>query len=114
MTLAEGGRSRSFIWEDPAAMAAIARKKPGLEYLREIAASELAPPPVAPEAAGGYSTTDLRVRYVRAMRNTTGRVLAEARVVHLGRRTATAEGRLYVQADESLIAHASTGCAILR
>ena len=147
-------------------MAAIARKKPGLEYLREIAASELAPPPVAQllgfsivevepgravfamdpaewmynpigsvhggiaatlldscmgcavhaalEPGVGYSTTDLQVRYVRAMSDTTGRVLAEARVVHLGRRTATAEGRLYVQADESLIAHASTGCAILR
>ena len=81
-------------------MAAIARQKPGLEYLREIAASELAPPPVAPEPGVGYSTTDLQVRYVRAMSDTTGRVLAE--------------GRVYVQADESLIAHASTGCAILR
>jgi acyl-coenzyme A thioesterase PaaI-like protein len=41
-------------------------------------------------------------------------VLAEGRVVHAGRRTATAEGRLFVEADETLIAHASTGCAILR
>jgi uncharacterized protein (TIGR00369 family) len=166
MSLVDGSRSRSFTWEDPAAMAAISRQKPGLEYLRQIAAGDLAPPPVARllgftivevepgravfsmdpaewmynpigsvhggiaatlldscmgcavhaalEPGVGYSTTDLHVRYVRAMSDTTGRVLAEGRVVHLGRRTATAEGRLYVQAGESLIAHASTGLAILR
>jgi uncharacterized protein (TIGR00369 family) len=65
-------------------------------------------------AAGvGYTTTDLQVRYIRAMSETTGRVLAEGRVVHRGRRTATAEGRLFVESDETLIAHASTGCVIL-
>jgi acyl-coenzyme A thioesterase PaaI-like protein len=48
------------------------------------------------------------------MTATTGRVLAEGRVVHRGRRTATAEGRLFAQDDEALIAHASTGCVILR
>jgi acyl-coenzyme A thioesterase PaaI-like protein len=41
-------------------------------------------------------------------------VLAEGRVVHAGRRTATAEGRVFTQDDETLIAHGSTGCAILR
>jgi uncharacterized protein (TIGR00369 family) len=66
------------------------------------------------EAGVGYSTTDLQVRYIRAMNDTTGRVLAEGRVVHRGRRTATAEGRLFAEADERLIAHASTGCVILR
>ena len=62
----------------------------------------------------GYTTTDLQVRYLRAVRNTTGRVLGEGRVVHSGSRTATAEGRLLVDAHGALIAHASTGCAILR
>jgi uncharacterized protein (TIGR00369 family) len=66
------------------------------------------------EAGVGYTTTDLQVRYIRAMTDTSGRVLAEGRVVHGGRRTATAEGRLFVEADERLIAHASTGCVILR
>jgi uncharacterized protein (TIGR00369 family) len=66
-------------------------------------------------AAGvGYTTTDLQVRYIRAMSVSTGRVLAEGRVVHAGKRTATAEGRLYVESDGALIAHASTGCMILR
>jgi uncharacterized protein (TIGR00369 family) len=65
-------------------------------------------------AAGvGYTTTDVQVRYIRAMSSTSGRVLAEGRVVHAGRRTATAEGRLYVESDGKLIAHGSTGCTIL-
>jgi hypothetical protein len=47
MSPAERTRSRSFTWEDPGAMAAIARQKPELEYLLEIVAGELPPPPVA-------------------------------------------------------------------
>lgn len=66
------------------------------------------------EAGIGYATTDLQVRYIRAMNVATGRVLAEGRVVHAGRRVTTAEGRLYVEEGETLIAHATTGCAILR
>jgi uncharacterized protein (TIGR00369 family) len=65
-------------------------------------------------AGVGYTTTDLHVRYVRAMSDVTGRVLAEGRVVHAGKRTATAEGRVFVESDETLVAHGSTGCAILR
>jgi uncharacterized protein (TIGR00369 family) len=62
----------------------------------------------------GYATTDLQVRYLRSMRAGEGRVLAEGRVVHAGRRTATAEGRLFLEGDpERLFAHASTGCTIL-
>lgn len=66
------------------------------------------------DAGVGYTTTDLQVRYLRAMRAGGGRVLAEGRVVHAGRRIATAEGRLFLEDDETvLFAHASTGCAIL-
>jgi uncharacterized protein (TIGR00369 family) len=65
------------------------------------------------DAGVGYTTTDLQVRYIRPLSTASGRVLAEGRVVHRGRRTATAEGRLFVEADETLIAHASTGCVIL-
>jgi uncharacterized protein (TIGR00369 family) len=62
----------------------------------------------------GYTTTDLQVRYLRSMRAGDGRVLAEGRVVHSGRRTATAEGRLFREGDEDvLLAHGSTGCVIL-
>lgn len=65
------------------------------------------------EAGVAYTTADLQVRYIRAMSHATGRVLAEGRVVHSGKRTATAEGRLFAQEDERLIAHGSTGCVIL-
>jgi uncharacterized protein (TIGR00369 family) len=65
------------------------------------------------EAGVGYTTTDLQVRYIRAMSDASGRVLAEGRVIHRGRRTATAEGRVFLESDETLIAHGTTGCAIL-
>ncbi len=61
----------------------------------------------------GYTTTDLQVRYIRAMGTQTGPVLAEGRVVHQGRRTATAEGRVFVAEDERLLAHGTTGCVVL-
>jgi uncharacterized protein (TIGR00369 family) len=66
------------------------------------------------EPGVGCTTSDLQVRYIRAMTFETGRVLAEGKVIHLGRRTATAEGRLFVEQGERLIAHATTGCTILR
>jgi uncharacterized protein (TIGR00369 family) len=66
------------------------------------------------EAGVGFTTTDLQVRYIRAMSADTGRVLAEGRVVHGGRRTATAEGRLVTEDGETLLAHSTTGCVILR
>jgi uncharacterized protein (TIGR00369 family) len=64
-------------------------------------------------AGVAYTTADLQVRYIRAMGDATGRVLAEGRVVHRGRRIATAEGRLFTETDETLIAHGTTGCVIL-
>jgi uncharacterized protein (TIGR00369 family) len=66
------------------------------------------------EAGVGYTTTDLQVRYLRGMSTATGRVLGEGRVVHAGKRTATAEGRIYSEDGEVLVAHGSTGCVILR
>jgi uncharacterized protein (TIGR00369 family) len=163
---AHGTRTRTFTWQDPSSMAAVAMRQSGIEYLGAIAEGALPPPPIARmlglelvevergravfslepaewmynpigsvhggiaatildscmgcavhttlEAGVGYTTADLQVRYIRAMSDATGRVLAEGRVVHAGRRTATAEGRLFVESDETLIAHASTGCVILR
>ncbi len=60
-----------------------------------------------------YTTADLQVRFLRAMSEQTGRVLAEGRVLHRGSRTATAEGRVFAEADESLIAHGTSGLVIL-
>jgi uncharacterized protein (TIGR00369 family) len=60
-----------------------------------------------------YTTSDLQVRYVRSMSADSGRVLADSHTVHVGRRLATAEGRLYAEADGKLFAHATTSCLIL-
>ena len=65
------------------------------------------------DAGVGYTTSDLQVRYVRAIGAETGRVLAESHVVHSGRRLATAEGRLYVESSGQLLAHGTTSCLIL-
>ena len=66
-------------------------------------------------AAGvAYTTTDLQVRYLRAMGADTGRVLAEGRVIHSGRRQVAAEGRVYVQESGKLIAHGTSGCLVLK
>jgi uncharacterized protein (TIGR00369 family) len=64
-------------------------------------------------AGAGYTTLELKVNFIRAMTSETGRVRGEGKLIHLGGRTATAEGRVI---DESgkLYAHATTTCLILR
>jgi uncharacterized protein (TIGR00369 family) len=64
-------------------------------------------------AGAGYTTLELKVNFIRAITSETGRVRAEGKLIHLGGRTATAEGRVI---DESgkLYAHATTTCLILR
>jgi uncharacterized protein (TIGR00369 family) len=64
------------------------------------------------EAGQGYTTTDLRITYIRALRAGVGPVRAEGRVVHVGRSTAVAEGRLY-DVEDRLYAIGSTSCLIL-
>jgi uncharacterized protein (TIGR00369 family) len=64
-------------------------------------------------AGVGYATSDLQIRYLREMTMDTGRVVAEGTVVHAGRRLATAEGRLTVEATGKLIAHATSGCILI-
>lgn len=59
-----------------------------------------------------YTTLEYRVHLVRGMTDRTGLVRAEGKVVHLGRRVATAEGRI-VDAGGKLYAHGTTTCLIL-
>lgn len=58
-----------------------------------------------------YTTTELSIRYVRAIGETTGPLRAEGVVLHAGRRLATAEGRL-IGADGKLYAHGQTSCLV--
>ncbi|MFJ3196534.1 PaaI family thioesterase [Streptomyces griseoviridis] len=61
----------------------------------------------------GYTTLELKVNYIRAA-GTGGQTLtADGSVIHLGRSTATAEGRVHDE-NGKLIAHATTTCLILR
>ena len=63
-------------------------------------------------AGGGYTTLEAKTNLVRAITDKTGRLRAIGKLVHLGSRVATAEGRLEDAAGK-LYAHASTTCIVL-
>jgi uncharacterized protein (TIGR00369 family) len=63
------------------------------------------------ERGFGYTTLEFKVHFVRGMSVKTGPVRAEGRLLHFGRRTGTAEGRI-VDASGTLIAHGTTTCLI--
>jgi uncharacterized protein (TIGR00369 family) len=58
-----------------------------------------------------YTTLEIKVNYLRAMTVETGWVAAEGRAVHVGRRSAVAEGKAYDPAGK-LVATASTTCMV--
>jgi uncharacterized protein (TIGR00369 family) len=60
-----------------------------------------------------YGSLDLSARYVRPITGQTGRILCEGVVVHRGKSTATAEGRVWAENGGKLLAH-GTGSALLR
>ncbi len=63
---------------------------------------------------GAYFTTlEIKVNMVRPITIETGRMRCEGSVLHLGRRTATAEGRL-LDSSGKPYAHGSTTCMIFR
>lgn len=64
-------------------------------------------------AGAGYTTLEIKVNFVRPMTAETGRVRCEAKIIHAGGRTATAEGRVMDEAGK-LYAHGTTTCLILR
>jgi uncharacterized protein (TIGR00369 family) len=64
-------------------------------------------------AGVGYTTLELKVNFTRPITSETGRILCEGTVVHRGGRVATAEGRVFAEADGKLLAHGTTTCLIL-
>jgi uncharacterized protein (TIGR00369 family) len=64
------------------------------------------------DAETGYTTTQLSIYLTAAIDEKTGPVTAEGRIVHRGRRVATAEGRL-TDASGRLLAHGTTSCLLL-
>jgi uncharacterized protein (TIGR00369 family) len=65
-------------------------------------------------AGVGYTTLELSVNLVRGISPATGPVLCEGKVLHAGRRTATADARLVTEQGGKLLAHAKTTCLVLR
>jgi uncharacterized protein (TIGR00369 family) len=65
------------------------------------------------EAGVGYSTVALQLNFVRPVQDGITELLAEGRVVHLGKRQATAEGSIR-DSEGRLYAHAMTTCLVLR
>jgi uncharacterized protein (TIGR00369 family) len=63
-------------------------------------------------AGTGYTSQDLSVRFLGAMRVTTGLVRCVGTVRHLGRRTALAEASLTTEAGK-LLATATSSCLII-
>jgi uncharacterized protein (TIGR00369 family) len=60
---------------------------------------------------GSYTTLEIKVNYVRAITADTGLLECIGEVIHMGRRMATAEGKL-LGADGKLYAHGTTTCMI--
>ena len=60
-----------------------------------------------------YTTVELKVNYLRPITTKTGTLYAEGKIIHIGGRIATAEGRL-TDAAGKLYAHGTTTCLILR
>ena len=63
-------------------------------------------------AGKGYTTLEIKANLVRAITLKTGPIRASAHVVHMGKQTATAEGRLE-DSTGKLLAHGTTTCIIL-
>ncbi|MEU7764398.1 PaaI family thioesterase [Nocardia sp. NPDC049190] len=65
------------------------------------------------EAGVGYTTLELKINYIRAVPVDGQRLTATGSTIHVGRTTATAEGRV-IDEQSRLVAHATTTCAIFR
>ena len=63
-------------------------------------------------AGGSYTTLEAKTNLVRAVTGTTGKLRAIGKVVHIGKRVATAEARLE-DSEGKLYAHATTTCIVL-
>ena len=63
-------------------------------------------------AGGGYTTLEAKTNLVRAITSETGPLRAIGKVVHAGKRVATAEARLEDPAGK-LYAHATSTCIVL-
>ncbi|MGC4935001.1 PaaI family thioesterase [Gordonia sp. DT30] len=64
-------------------------------------------------AGAGYTTLELKVNYIRAVALDADELTGVGTVIHVGGRTATAEGKVF-SADGKLVAHGTTTCIVFR
>ncbi len=64
-------------------------------------------------AGVGYTTLELKVNYIRTVAVDAGELTGVGTVIHAGRTTATAEGKVYSD-DGKLVAHGTTTCIVFR
>jgi uncharacterized protein (TIGR00369 family) len=62
-------------------------------------------------AGSGYTTLEFKISFIRGMTKDTGPVRSEGRTLSVGRRAATAEGRI-TDSKGRLLAHATTTCLV--
>jgi len=62
-------------------------------------------------AGVGYTTLEIKISFIRPMLENTGPVRAEGKVISVGKRVGTAEGRI-IDAENRLYAHGTTTCLI--
>ena len=60
-----------------------------------------------------YTTLELKVNYIRAVQTDDGELTGVGEIIHVGGRTATAEGKVF-SSDGKLVAHGSTTCIVFR
>lgn len=64
-------------------------------------------------AGVGYTTLELKINYIRSVAVDAGELTAVGTVIHAGRKTATAEGKVFSD-DGKLVAHGTTTCIVFR
>lgn len=64
-------------------------------------------------AGVGYTTLELKVNYIRSVAVDAGELTGVGTTIHVGRTTATAEGKVF-SSDGKLVAHGSTTCIVFR
>jgi uncharacterized protein (TIGR00369 family) len=62
-------------------------------------------------AGTGYTTLEFKISFIKGMTKDMGQVRSEGRTLSVGRRAATAEGRI-TDAKGRLLAHATTTCLV--
>jgi len=60
---------------------------------------------------GSYTTLEIKINYIRPITANTGKLECIGQVIHMGRRSATAEGKL-IDANGKLYAHGTTTCMV--